>query len=382
MIKLLTIIGARPQIIKAAAISRAIKNNFTSQINEVIVHTGQHYDENMSKVFFTELEVPKEKYNLQIGSGNHADQTARMMIEINKVVEIEKPDALLLYGDTNSTLAACLVAIKIHLPVIHVEAGVRFYKKHYPEEVNRIICDHMSSMLFVPSDAGMDSLQKEGFNLTLPEKASTDWPAVFRCGDIMYDNTLFFMDKVEHMPDSVFDRHQLPTSNYVLATMHRPSNVDSHQTLSNILRAFKTIIEQHKKSIILPLHPRTKHIIEQDKDLKTLLQVNGLCTIPPVSFLDMVRLEKYADLVITDSGGVQKEAYFMKKPALIMLDETPWSELVDTGNALLTGSDYDKICQGSNHFLGSGKQLDFVPLYGDGKASEFICSQIIKYLSK
>ncbi len=377
MIKLITVIGARPQFIKAAAISRAVRNHFGRQIHEVIVHTGQHYDENMAKVFFEELEIPKEKYNLGIGSGSHAAQTANMMIALEEVVLKESPDALLLYGDTNSTLAACLVAIKLFIPIIHVEAGVRSYNKIYPEEINRLICDHFSSLLFVPSDAGMRSLQKEGFLIENHKnvRANPDHPRIFRCGDIMYDNTLFFLNKVKK--EDVFRKYGISDSPYILATMHRPSNVDSPETLESILKAFVAIGQKHNRNIILPLHPRTRQKYSGIPGLQELISNSRVYITEPVSFLDMIVLEKDADLVITDSGGVQKEAYFVKKPCLIMLDETPWPELVESGNALLTGSDYARICAGADHFLNGNNKLNFPLLYGDGKASEFICKEII-----
>ncbi len=383
MIKVLTIIGARPQFVKAAAVSRAIRTYFADQIEEVLLHTGQHYDPNMSEIFFTELEIPKENYNLKIGSGSHGSQTGSIMIALEEVVLKEKPDAILVYGDTNSTLAASIVAIKLHIPIIHVEGGVRFYKKSYPEEVNRIICDHVSSMIFVPSDAGMEALEFEGFGRMQNESVlSPDYPKIFRCGDVMYDNTLYFKGKLKEKKIELFEKYNLPKDNYVLTTMHRPSNVDQLETLEPILKGLNYIVEHHDKSIILPLHPRTKHVIEQYPELKSLLDNKRLHIIPAVSFLDMIVLEEYADLIITDSGGVQKEAYFMETPCLIMLDETPWVELVETGNAVLVGSDYDKICNGANHFLNLTTLLNYPKLYGDGKASEFICSQIIKYDKK
>lgn len=377
MIKLVTIIGARPQFIKAAAISRAVRKHFGKQIHEIIVHTGQHYDENMARVFFEELQIPKEKYNLGIGSGSHAAQTANMMIAIEEVVLKESPDALLLYGDTNSTLAACLVAAKLFIPIIHVEAGVRSYNKIYPEEVNRLICDHFSSLLFVPSDAGIRALQKEGFSIeNRPNvRANPDHPRVYRCGDIMYDNTLFFLDKVKK--ESIFGKYNITAERYILATMHRPSNVDRAETLENILKALISIGDKYHRTIILPLHPRTKQKVSEIPNLKEMLRNERIHITEPVSFLDMIVLEKDADLVITDSGGVQKEAYFVEKPCLIMLDETPWPELVESKNALLVGSDYDRICNGAEYYLGSNKELQFPLLYGDGKASEFICREII-----
>ncbi len=379
MIKILTIIGARPQFIKAAAISRAIRNSFSSQIQEIIVHTGQHYDDKMSSVFFDELKIPKEKYNLAIGSGGHAEQTAKMIIEIEKVVIKENPDAILLYGDTNSTLAACLVGTKLHLDIIHVEAGVRSYNKKFPEEVNRLVCDHVSSLLFVPSDAGMKSLEKENFNIYKQEGSVIDAsnPMVFRCGDIMYDNTLYFLEQIRAKKISNASLDNIPKENYLLATLHRPSNVDQTDTLESILKAFNSIIDKYDKSIILPLHPRTKKKIEEDSSLTKLAQNNKLHIIQPVSFLEMLELEINADLILTDSGGVQKEAYFLNKPCLIMLEETPWTELIESKNALLVGSDYDKITNGTEYFLNEKKDLFFSPLFGDGKASEFICQKII-----
>lgn len=376
MIKIVTIIGARPQFIKAAAISRAIRNSFSKEIEEVIVHTGQHYDEKMSNVFFDELKIPKEKYNLNIGSGSHAEQTAKMMVEIEKVVLVEKPDAILLFGDTNSTLAACLVGIKLHKHIIHVEAGVRSYNKEFPEEVNRLICDNMSSLLFVPSDAGMDSLKREGFNTGAHDgKASASNPKVLRCGDIMYDNTLFFQEKVNEQ--EVFAKYDIPSEDFILTTMHRPSNVDKIETIEQILKALNTVSEAHNKTIILPLHPRTKKIIAEVDSLNELTKSDKIKIIPPVSFLEMIALEKNADLVITDSGGVQKEAYFMDKPCLIMLEETPWTELVESGNAFLVGNNYELIVDKANHYLSNKNELIFSSLYGDGKASEFICSEIV-----
>jgi UDP-GlcNAc3NAcA epimerase len=382
MIKILTIVGARPQFIKSAAISRAIAIGFSNHIEEVIVHTGQHYDVNMSEVFFTELKIPKEKYNLNVGSSNHALQTAKIMEEVDHVVEIEKPDAILLYGDTNSTLAACLVGVKRHIPVIHVEAGVRSYNKLFPEEVNRLICDHTSSMLFVPSDDGMVCLQKEGFsvdNQNTGDVLLINSPSVFRCGDIMYDNTLYFQDKAETYFNNLCEKLNLPRNNYFLVTAHRPSNVDDPENLLQILKFFHYSIDVLKKMIIFPIHPRTRKLIDSDPELSVMMNKPGLHCIPAVSFIEMIGLEKYSDLVITDSGGVQKEAYFMQKPCLIMLEETPWVELVTSGNAKLVGNNFNLLCNGAVHFM-NNKVSNFPQIYGDGKSAEFICEQIIKTL--
>lgn len=384
MIKLLTVVGARPQFIKAAAISRSITCHFWEKIEEVTLHTGQHYDPNMSEVFFEELSIPREKYNLKIGSYNHAHQTAKIMMGIDEVVDIEKPDALLLYGDTNSTLAASLVAIKRHIPIIHIEAGVRSYNKEFPEEVNRLICDHVSSVLFVPSDSGMESLIKEGFTFDKNFKTKEEIlnaPRVFRCGDIMYDNTLFFKDKSDLYFSKLIKHFQIPASNYFLVTAHRPSNVDQPESLENILNFFHFAIDKQHKSIIFPMHPRTKSIIDANEKLSILLNKPGIFVIPPVSFIEMIALEKNADIVVTDSGGVQKEAYFMEKPCLIMLEETPWVELIASKNARLVGNDYNLLCEGALHYLNQ-KPTEFEKLYGDGKSANFICEKIIEIFEK
>lgn len=382
MLRILTVVGARPQFIKAAAISRALRNHHRGKVEEIILHTGQHYDPKLSKIFFDELNIPRENYNLEIGSGSHGVQTAKMLIEIEKVILKEKPDSLLLYGDTNSTLAACLAAIKLGVHIIHVEAGVRSYNKQFPEEVNRLICDHMASILFVPSDAGMRSLAKEGFTTEAkdPVAANADRPQVFRCGDVMYDNTLFYQNNLPQGANSVFEKHGLPRSNFILTTMHRPSNVDDPEVLSEIISALNQIADSFGRDIILPLHPRTVTKLESLKAGKRAELNPKIKVLPPVSFLDMVALEQNADLIITDSGGVQKEAYFMEKPCLIMLSETPWVELVDSGNALLVGSVHARIIEGADHFLNKEPILSFPPLYGDGRASEFICQKMVECL--
>ena len=381
MIKLLTVIGARPQFIKAAAISRVIKETYQDQLEEVIVHTGQHYDPKMSEVFFEELKVPREKYNLQIGSAGHAVQTASMMIKLDEIVAKEQPNAILLYGDTNSTLAACLVGIKLHLPIIHIEGGVRSYNKKFPEEVNRLICDHMSSLVFVPSDDGMRGLKKEGFELDeISGKATADQPAVYRCGDIMYDNTLYFKELADERANDFFESNQLPAEQYILGTLHRPSNVDDPQALKRILKAFNSIIATEDRAIILPLHPRTRSKIDAEPELEALLANPQLFVIEPASFIEMTILESHADLVITDSGGVQKEAFFHEKPCAIMLEETPWVELIATNAAFLVGNDDQLICSKVHELLNPTAPLSFPPLYGKGDAAKFICEKIITHL--
>ena len=379
MIKIVTVVGARPQFIKSAAISREIRNNFSNYIEEIIVHTGQHYDNNMSNVFFNELNIPKEKYNLHIGSLNHANQTAEIMTSFDEVMDIEKPDAILLYGDTNSTLSACLVGIKRHIPIIHVEAGVRSYNKKFPEEVNRLICDHVSSILFVPSDDGIMCLEKEGFfvNNAINDGLLMNKPLVFKCGDVMYDNVLFFQSISDNYFEKIVKKYSLPENDYFLITAHRPSNVDNIKDFRNILSFCHYGIKKLNKKIIFPLHPRTRKLIESNPELKEMVEIEGLFILPPVSFLEMIGLQKNAELVITDSGGVQKEAYFMNKPCLIMLEETPWVELVKSKNAKIVGNNYNLLCSGAEHYL-NNKPKKFDNIYGDGKSSNFICKKIIE----
>ncbi len=379
MLKLVTIIGARPQMIKAAAISRAIRTEFADQIEEIIVHTGQHYDAAMSQVFFDELGIPKEKYNLGIGSGSHASQTAKMMLAIEEVLLAEKPDALILYGDTNSTLAACLTAAKLFIPIVHIEAGVRGYNKYFPEEVNRLITDHLSSLLFVPTISGMESLEKENVkhHPVTDDKTDFNAPGVYLTGDIMYDNTLYFSQVSDDKKDEIRTKYNLPET-FVLLTMHRPSNVDDSANLHSVLKAVEQISTEYGVSFVFPVHPRTKAIIENDSKLFELIQRLPIQLIPPVSFIEMIYLEKTASLIMTDSGGVQKEAYFLQKPAVILLDETPWVELIESGNAILTGNSTEKIYSAYKEL--SSKQLHFnQDLYGDGKASAFIVTKILNH---
>lgn len=376
MIKLLTVVGARPQLIKAAAISRAIATHYADKIEEIIVHTGQHYDHNMSAVFFEELKIPKEKYNLSIGSGSHAEQTARMLMGIEKLILDEKPHAVLLYGDTNSTLAASLAAVKLHVPTIHIEAGVRSYNKRFPEEVNRLICDHMSTLLFVPTRAGIESLVAEGFKENSEAKADLNTPKVFYCGDIMYDNTLYFKQVVEQAKETIVDKLGFSNKKFVLGTLHRPSNVDTEESLLRIFKAFEVVAQQRQLEILVPLHPRTQSKM-QGSAFDFVKNNPHIHITEPVSFLDMIALESKAELIVTDSGGVQKEAFFMEKPCLIMLDETPWVELPETGTAILVGNHFDKIVDAANTLLSKKDTLSYPPIFGDGKAAEFICEQII-----
>jgi len=377
--KIITIIGARPQIIKAAAISRAIRNHFSSKIQEIIVHTGQHYDENMSAIFFEELQIPKPDYNLNVGSGNHGAQTAKMLEGIEEIILKEKPNAVLVYGDTNSTVAGGLAASKLLVPLIHIEAGLRSFNKSMPEEINRIACDHMSTLLFSPTKQGVENLQKEGFKLTNQKPFTIDNPRVYHCGDIMFDNSLYFSELAS--TKSILSELNL-TGTFILSTIHRNNNTDIPERLTAIFEALIEISTVNKIPVVLPLHPRTKKMMETNlsPDLqKNIASSQYLKIIPPVSFLDVIALEKKASFVVTDSGGVQKEAFFFEKPCIILRPETEWTEIVENGNAILCDADKDRILN-AYQVLSKKPDLTYPPLFGDGKAAEFICSEILEHL--
>lgn len=382
MIKIVTIIGARPQIIKAAALSRAIKNNFSSQITEIIVHTGQHYDDNMSQVFFDELEIPLPNYNLNVGSGNHGKQTATMISAIEDVLLIEKPNAIVLYGDTNSTLAGAMAASKIHIPVIHIEAGLRSFNKSMPEEINRIMCDHVSTLLFSPTKTGFDNLIQEGFLSQNNAPYSIDNPKIYHCGDVMFDNSLFF-SKISDVKTSIINDLKLKNNGFILATIHRNNNTDEPIRLNALFKSLNDISINHQLQIVLPLHPRTSNLLDRNlsKDLAEAIRLNSnFKIISPVSFLEMLALEKNCCLVMTDSGGVQKEAFYFEKPCVILRPETEWIELLENGAALIADADENKI-KFSFEQLIAKKDLSFPKLYGDGNAAVFICSEIINQIT-
>lgn len=373
--KIITIIGARPQIIKAAAISRAIQNDYADQIEEIIVHTGQHYDENMSAVFFEELGIPQPNYNLAVGSGSHGKQTGAMLEGIEEIIVKEQPHALLVYGDTNSTVAGGLAASKLHVPLVHVEAGLRSFNKKMPEEINRILCDHMSTLLFSPTKTGIENLGREGFAFNDSKPIDVDNPKVYHCGDIMYDNSLFF-SKVSEEKSTILSEYGLEPGQFILSTIHRDGNTDDPQKLQGIFEALIAIAADTK--IVLPLHPRTKNKIE-DLPTEFVLELQNnenILIIDPVPFLDVIALEKNAQMVITDSGGVQKEAFFFEKPCLILRPETEWKEIVENGNAIITGSDPERIREGYK-VLCAKTDFTYPDFYGDGKAAAFICARIM-----
>ncbi len=379
--KIITIVGARPQIIKSSAISRAIKNNFSQILEEKIVHTGQHYDENMSEVFFHEMGIPLPDYNLNVGSGSHGAQTARMIEGLEEIFIKEQPTAIVVYGDTNSTIAGALAAAKIHIPVLHVEAGLRSFNKAMPEEVNRIACDHMSTLLFTPTTTGFDNLKREGFNLQSTEKATANFPRVYHCGDVMYDNSLYF-SSVSDSKSTILKEIGLEPNNYILSTIHRDSNTDISVNLESIFKALLQIQKDSGLSIVLPIHPRTRSKMKDQLSAQLFSEVEAneqFKIIDPAGFLDIIALEKNAKMIVTDSGGLQKEAYFFQKPCIILRPQTEWVEIVNNGNAILAEASYDKIMNAFS-VLSSKTDFTYPTLYGDGKAAEFICEKIIEHL--
>ena len=320
--KILTIVGARPQFVKAAALSREIAKR--SGITEILLHTGQHYDQNMSDVFFDELEIPKPHYHLSIANLNHGAMTGRMIEGIEQVIIKEKPDMVLVYGDTNSTLAGALAAKKLHTKLAHVEAGLRSFDMQMPEEINRILTDRISDLLFCPTQQSVKNLKAEGFE-------HFDCK-IIQTGDIMYDAALYYAKKAEQMPNIM---EQIPQEKYILCTVHRAENTDNPHRLKSIFEALGAINKEVK--IVLPLHPRTKSILEKEK-IDTNISI-----IAPVGYLEMTQFTKNCELVITDSGGLQKEAYFFGKKCLVLRDTTEWTELIDNGYAMLGGFEKEKI---------------------------------------
>jgi UDP-N-acetylglucosamine 2-epimerase len=380
LMKMVTIVGARPQFIKAAALNRAIQNLNKSRkrIHEILVHTGQHYDILMDKIFFDELELPRPLYHLGVGSGSHAKQTGLMLERIEAVLRIEKPEVVVVYGDTNSTLAGALAAAKLNIPVAHVEAGLRSYDRTMPEEINRLLTDHLSAFLFCPTDQAVQNLLKEGI-----EDGKTR--RVKNVGDVMYDSIQYYSKKAEkkstilkdldlvpakdpHIPQFVF---RVP--NYYLATLHRAENTDDPKRLRSILKALDEL--GRKVPIILPLHPRTKKVMD---GYHLFSKFKNVRWIEPVSYLNMLKLEKNAKAILTDSGGVQKEAYWFRIPCVTLRDETEWVETVRSGWNKLAGTDPSKIVQEVNQLEKRRPPEKRKGIFGDGKASGEIVRILIR----
>ena len=379
--RIVTIVGARPQIIKSSAISRVIQNQFKDELEEIIVHTGQHYDENMSQVFFQEMGIPQPNYNLNVGSGSHGAQTAKMLEGLEEIFLAEKPSAVLVYGDTNSTIAGALAATKIHIPVIHVEAGLRSFNKAMPEEVNRIACDHMSTLLFTPTITGLENLKNEGFKLHDGHKATANHPKVYHCGDVMFDNSLYCSD-VSDKNSTILEQIGIEKNKYILTTIHRDSNTDIAENMEQIFSALYEIQENSGFDIVLPIHPRTKSKMKNQLSAELYEKIennNHFKIVPPAGFIDIISLEKNARLIITDSGGLQKEAYFFEKPCLILRPQTEWVEIIENGNAILVDASKIRILEGFSE-LTEKTDFTYPQLYGNGNAAQFICEKIISDL--
>lgn len=355
---ILTVIGARPQFVKAAVLSRYIRNNPQLGVTETIVHTGKHYDQNMSDIFFTEMDIPQPHYNLHIGSGSHGKMTGLMLEKIEELLLDLKPDAVLVYGDTNSTLAGALAASKLHIPVAHVEAGLRSYMMAMPEEQNRRLTDHLSTWLFCPTDTAVDNLKKEGI-ISIGGIPSADNKVVCKTGDIMYDASLYYRQKNISV--------QIP-SNFILLTIHRAENTDDPVRLTNIVNAVNSLSDNQ---FIFPVHPRTKKILAEHG----LHFGKHVILIDPVGYLEMLKYEEACAAVLTDSGGVQKEAFFFRKPCITMRDTTEWVELVASGWNTLTGADTEKIVSA---LQGMHTPADYPRLYGEGHTAE----KIVEVLQK
>lgn len=356
----MTVIGARPQFIKAAVLSRYIRDNPALGIKETLVHTGQHYDENMSDVFFKEMEIKKPDVNLHIGSGNHGKMTGLMLQQLEELILERKPDMVLVYGDTNSTLAGALAASKIHVAVSHVEAGLRSYMMQMPEEQNRRLTDHLSSWLFCPTQTAVNNLEMEGIkNSGNNIKIDANHKRVLMTGDIMFDASLYYRKKSSIV---------LNQSDFILLTIHRAENTDDINRFKSIIDAVNAL---DMENIIFPIHPRTKKILFKS-GLETGKHIQ---LIDPVGYLEMIAYESACKAILTDSGGVQKEAYFFKKPCITMRDSTEWVELVDAGWNTLTGADTHKIIDACRNFKIPSQYPD---LYGDGHCTEKIISELLK----
>ena len=362
MKKIVTIIGARPQFIKAAAVSRVIRDEFQECVSEVLVHTGQHFDKNMSKVFFDELDIPEPKYNLEISGGQHGAMTGRMLESVEKVLLDEKPSWVLIYGDTNSTLAGALAAVKLHIPVAHVEAGLRSFNMRMPEEVNRIVSDRIATLLFCPTETAVKNLEDEGIT-----------NGVINVGDVMFDVALHYKQQARQQ-SRVLLQFGLEEKSFVLATCHRAENTDDPRRLAQIVDALGTVAE--RLQVVFPIHPRTRKLIAEQGLAEKLGEVR---ITDPIPFLDMVALEQAAKIILTDSGGVQKEAYFYRVPCVTMRDETEWVETVELGWNVLVGASSTRIVGAVERALVRDFPSNAASPYGSGDSSRRIVNTLVEF---
>lgn len=356
--KIVTVLGARPQFIKAATVSRALREE---RIEEIIVHTGQHFDRNMSEVFFEEMEIPHPNYNLEIAGLSHGAMTGRMLEQVENVLLKEKPDCVLVYGDTNSTLAGALAASKLHIPVAHVEAGLRSFEMKMPEEINRILTDRISRYLFCPTTTAVKNLKNEGFE-SFPSE-------IIQSGDVMYDAVLFYKERINEK-STIIKSAELEGEPFVLATIHRAENTDDLSRLRSLCEALNQIHSEHK--VVLPIHPRTRAILHKNN-----IQVH-FNLINPVGYFDMLALLENCTMVMTDSGGLQKEAYFFSKYCITLRDQTEWVELVEANVNTLAGADANLILETYHKNLGKSFHTSSA-LYGDGHASNLIAKTFTRF---
>jgi len=351
--KIISVVGARPQFIKLAILSKELRENH----NEIIIHTGQHYDDNMSRYFFEEMQIAKPDYNLNIGSGSHGKQTAEMLIGLEDIFLHQRPDIVITFGDTNTTLATGLAATKLNIPVAHIEAGLRSHNREMPEEINRILTDHISDYLFAPTLTAMENIKIENL-----------YGKPFLVGDVMYDSLLYY-GKIAEQKSRILKNLKLKQKEYILLTLHRPYNVDNIQKLQNIFSALK----QTKRFIVLPVHPRTCKMIESTN---TIIPEN-ISIIEPLGYLDFIFLQKHSEKIITDSGGIQKEAYLNGIPCITIRPETEWIETVKAGWNVLVGDKKDQLIENCLHFKPSHNRPRY---FGDGNSSKKIISILESHL--
>ncbi|MEC7641398.1 MAG: UDP-N-acetylglucosamine 2-epimerase (non-hydrolyzing) [Nitrospinota bacterium] len=363
--KILTVVGARPQFIKAAVVTRLVQETFSGCMEEFMVHTGQHYDENMSRVFFDQLNLPKPKTNLDVGSGTHGEQTGKMIVLLEQEILSLKPDMVLVYGDTNSTLAGALAAAKLHVPVAHVEAGLRSWNRKMPEEVNRVVVDHVSNLLLCPSKVAVANLKQEGIS-----------EGVVIAGDVMHDSALYCAGQAEknrEVFDELLVKNEIASGQYFLATVHRAENTDQPQNLRQIISAF----ERLPGKVVWPLHPRAAKVLKENH----IPCGENIIATPPFSYLDMLLFLKNAKTVLTDSGGVQKEALFFKIPCITLREETEWTETVEGGWNIISGIEPDRILDAvGTHPRLVKKDVDRV--YGSGHSGVRVIESILSFLEK
>lgn len=375
MKRIVTIIGTRPQSIKAAVVARVLHEEHADAIEERILYTGQHYDRELFEVFFEEMGIPVPFRNLGVGSGEQGAATAAMISGIESSLREEDPDLVLLYGDTNTTLAGSIAASKLHIPIAHVEAGLRSYRKRMPEEINRVLTDHVSTFLFTPTRTGSQNLFEEGFPPEAPERPSIDEPLVFRSGDVMYDSILHFGPIAERRSD-VLERLGIEGP-VTLVTCHRAENTDDPEKLRGVMEGILQLSRSSERTTVIPLHPRTRKAIEEgiDPGFREKFEAEERIRIcEPLSYFDMLRLQRNASLILTDSGGLQKEAFFQGVPCLLFREESEWKESLENGGSRLVGTEPERLLKAWKELDEDGKgSVQDPELFGDGNAGRYIC---------